>query len=535
MRPTLHLTLFLVCLAQPALSSSTFYPNCTFPSAIVNFVSSGNVRGTLDILWSSLFTLLICTWTVQHLNIPQQTKDYDGSWDKLKEAFKRSGTKVKWMLVTLIVPEFLVGRAFQDFMMTKKSCREMRRLAEKDGVKWTLTHAYYANMGGFILEVDSSPASKLSHPNPTEGPLIHAMPFSSLTSNVGNPTEVNSEVHIAQEGQDGQGLPPDLTIKIEQARSTSRPDPVSDTKALSSNPPPTVIGFSPRNKKQKITKHAYPNADQLLALRDNFTIPRLPDVSVKQIEDKSKGDAFIKATTLMQVLWLVIQVIVRGSKHLPVSQLEIAVIAFAACTFLTYIFFFPKPQNVTVADRACPNPVPFSSIKEVENSDGKNRGTSWFQELRLQRNIDIFNPIPNDADFDHLPNISEILTYMDVGMVVAGTIFGSIHLIAWNFHFPTPLESLLWKISSVYLAAVLPCYYLFAFLFEKMGLLKVFLENSRSLSGIKYFGAKGVVYLSVLAYFFARLCLLVLVFRSLLFLETETFVTTWAKEVPHLQ
>jgi hypothetical protein len=374
------------------------------------------------------------------------------------------------MLVTLIVPEFLVGRAIQDFMMARKSCRQMREFAEPDGVKWTLIHAYYANMGGFILEVDSSPASEL----------------------------------------------------------------VSGVEALSSNPPPNVIEFSPRSKKQEITEYAYPNADQLFELRKRSTIPRLPDVSVKQIEDKSKGDAFIKATAILQVLWLVIQVIIRGTKRLPVSQLEIAVIAFAACTFLTYIFSFPKPQNVTVADLACTNPVPFSSIKEVENIGGQTRGTSWFQELTLQQHVDIFSPIPNDADFDYLPG-STILTFMDVGMVFAGTIFGSLHLIAWNFHFPTPLESLLWKLASVYLAAVLPCYYLFAFLFEQLDLLKDVFENPRNLSKIKYFGAKGLVYLSVLAYCFARLCLIVLIFRSLLFLETETFVTTWAKEVPHLQ
>jgi hypothetical protein len=278
--------------------------------------------------------------------------------------------------------------------------------------------------------------------------------------------------------------------------------------------------------------YAYLNADQLYELRNKSTIQRLPKVSVKQISDKSKSDAFVKGTAILQVLWLVIQVIFRGIKHLPVSQLEIAVIAFAACTLLTYIFSFPKPQNVTVADLACPYPIPLASIKEVENIN--DRGTSWFRNLALQRNVNILSPIPNDADFDHLPG-SEILTFMDVGMVAAGTLFGSLHLIAWNFHFPTPLESLLWKLASVYLAAVLPCYYLLAFIFEKLGWLKDVFENSKALSRFENVVAKGVVGLSALSYCVARLCLLVLVFRSLFFLNPETFVTTWARNVPHLQ
>lgn len=38
----------------------------------VHYVTSASRRGTLDILWSSLFTVISCTWTVQHLNIPVQ-------------------------------------------------------------------------------------------------------------------------------------------------------------------------------------------------------------------------------------------------------------------------------------------------------------------------------------------------------------------------------------------------------------------------------------------------------------------------------
>jgi hypothetical protein len=32
----------------------------------------------------------------------------------------------------------------------------MRKFVEMDGTTWTLTHAFYANMGGFVLKIDSS-------------------------------------------------------------------------------------------------------------------------------------------------------------------------------------------------------------------------------------------------------------------------------------------------------------------------------------------------------------------------------------------
>jgi hypothetical protein len=100
--------------------------------------------------------------------------------------------------------------------------------------------------------------------------------------------------------------------------------------ASSSNTKPNIKEPSSSDTKLENIGYAYPNADQLYALRDTMVITRLPEVSVKEIEDKSKGDAFIKGTTVLQVLWLITQVIVRGAKHMPVSQLEISVIAFTA-------------------------------------------------------------------------------------------------------------------------------------------------------------------------------------------------------------
>lgn len=77
--------------------------------------------------------------TPQH---PKQTPNAATWQQSLEETLARSVTKVKWMLVTLIVPEFLVGRAFQDWIMAKKSFSQMKGFAEKDNVEWTLTHAY---------------------------------------------------------------------------------------------------------------------------------------------------------------------------------------------------------------------------------------------------------------------------------------------------------------------------------------------------------------------------------------------------------
>jgi uncharacterized membrane protein len=71
-------------------------------------------------------------------------------------------------------------------------------------------------------------------------------------------------------------------------------------------------------------------------MRRNGTIQWLPEFMEKEILDKSKGDAVVKGIAVVQVVWLIMQVIARAAKGLPTSQLEIAVLAYSACTILTY-------------------------------------------------------------------------------------------------------------------------------------------------------------------------------------------------------
>ena len=142
---------FLVTYVQ---AYSKFLTICTAPSSTTNFVLSPDTRGTLDILWSCFFTIIACTWTIQHLNVPEQpifdSRElpwYKDWWWKLR-GFRRT---LKWMLVTIFAPEYILGKAVADFYAASRSRREMQTYAETDKVEWGLTHAFFANMGGFVL------------------------------------------------------------------------------------------------------------------------------------------------------------------------------------------------------------------------------------------------------------------------------------------------------------------------------------------------------------------------------------------------
>ncbi|KAI1116494.1 hypothetical protein F5Y14DRAFT_459121 [Nemania sp. NC0429] len=151
-----------------------FTPTCSLPEGNEGsiYVSSPHVRSTLTILWSSLGTIILCTWTILHLSIPpsRKTRRHGLARDTIAHNGRMIWRKFKWVLLALIVPEFLIGKALGDLVSAWLSSRnpDMKKRAGELGVKWTLTHAYFANMGGYILhkelivrKVNGLPSSQL--------------------------------------------------------------------------------------------------------------------------------------------------------------------------------------------------------------------------------------------------------------------------------------------------------------------------------------------------------------------------------------
>jgi hypothetical protein len=142
------------------VSASSFSTNCTYPHTSTNFVSSPNTRGTFDILWSCLFTIFICIWTVQHFNIPEQRDGRDEGWrGDLKWGLKKFTTRLRWMIITLILPEYLMGMAIGDRLNVSRLLKKARKLRLSDGSplpkdelrNWTKTHVYFGDMGGYLV------------------------------------------------------------------------------------------------------------------------------------------------------------------------------------------------------------------------------------------------------------------------------------------------------------------------------------------------------------------------------------------------
>jgi len=145
------------------LAFTHFDTTCTPPATRVDFVSSPDARGTLEILWSCLFSIFACTWTIQHLNIPRPRgvgKEHDDSairrmWSAAAHEAKSFWSSLKWMLLAVVAPEFLLGKAIGDYVLARRLKREVDEMREAGTIgpdeEWELSHSFFSFMGGFRL------------------------------------------------------------------------------------------------------------------------------------------------------------------------------------------------------------------------------------------------------------------------------------------------------------------------------------------------------------------------------------------------
>lgn len=189
----------------------------------------------------------------------------------------------------------------------------------------------------------------------------------------------------------------------------------------------------------------------------------IPKITKKEIWDKSKADMFAKIVATFQAAWLVAQVIARGIQHLSVTLLELSTVALITCIGAALLFWFNKPLNV-----ATPTTLELGfSVSEILVRAGKPAGATFrdtpldfiepnvytssqmplagcwgVQERPLPR-------IPNDRD-SRLHNLRIIVI-----LAIPTASFSLLHLIGWNFEFPTREEQMLWRWTCISMGIIL--------------------------------------------------------------------------------
>jgi hypothetical protein len=72
-------------------------------------------------------------------------------------------------------------------------------------------------------------------------------------------------------------------------------------------------------------------------------------ITEEEIRSKGKCDALLKTTLMIQTTWFILQCIARKVEGLPITELELVTLGFAALNFVTYAVWWNKPLNVECA------------------------------------------------------------------------------------------------------------------------------------------------------------------------------------------
>ncbi|CRL23185.1 unnamed protein product [Penicillium camemberti] len=357
---TISLVSAIFILALPAVASEASTTDH------LGWQGSPNRRGTWDIILSCGTTIFACTWSVQHLNVPAAN---DGTWKKIFRS-------CQWMTITILFPEFIMAHAFFELLMAVEATtliEETRKVAvtypslirklfvrrhtqrndseqgkQYKGPEWTLTHSYFANMGGLYFQ----------HKD-----------------------------------------------EIDEQQSTQFP----------------------------LTAFQY---------AAEFDFYASPEIYEDDIKDKGKQDYFAKVIAILQICWLIFSLITRKIRGLPFSQFETLTLGLAVCGIAVYMSYWYKPRGVG-------RPIKVAKREGSEVPHFVRTYDSFWDVLSNSREKKGSEPVDRIKN-DNIPLAKSDKWHTTIiVLAVLSAVFGCIHIIAWNFEFPSDVEKLLWRIATI--------------------------------------------------------------------------------------
>jgi len=243
--------------------------------------------------------------------------------------------------------------------------------------------------------------------------------------------------------------------------------------------------------------------------------------TTREIEDRGKGDAVAKAITIIQTLWFGIQAAHRVSQGLIVTELELTTLGHVVLNIFIYWCWWNKPLNLRFPVDAC--------VKKREESMRE-------KSLKKRKVIELELESQRPTSPQRLPIRVRIGAYIHRNVVrgwkftvlliclsIIGGLFGTIHCLAWNSIFPTPVEHLLWRVSALVVTT-----------FPGLGF-AIYAVGDQEAKGMMKGLLKGAAWFLAAVYCLGRVCLLALALATLRALPKKASeVPSWTVYIPHI-
>ncbi|KAJ7079022.1 hypothetical protein C8R44DRAFT_895795 [Mycena epipterygia] len=278
-------------------------------------------------------------------------------------------------------------------------------------------------------------------------------------------------------------------------------------------------GFVSQSGHPIITMKQVENSEYLSAIKK---------VKVANIMNGSNGDTFSKGIALLQGLWFITQCIARLFQHLPVTQLEVATLAFAIVNIFIWSLWWAEPRDVEQQILVGPVEEPNEAVPTITPL---SLGDKFFGIVN--GNYGSYHPIASTSapifwSMDSEEANGAALNIHFYIECLVGTIFGVIHCVAWNPDFPSTIKMWMWRSCSLMVAAIPAALGFFTALYDATTAGSVLEDTLTAIVAII-----GLV--SIPLYIIARLFLITIPFTSLRALPPGVFVDVdWSVYIPHL-
>lgn len=194
------------------------------------------------------------------------------------------------------------------------------------------------------------------------------------------------------------------------------------------------------------------SAKQIHYLVENCYID-FPDITEKEILDKSKGDKFTKTIACLQTFWFITQCVARIIQRLPVSPLELQTCSIILCTVTTYFLWLYKPLSVQTPT-VIPMSIPIGLVLKCAHVSPDSWRLTPLDFVEPEAHIlglwdrtsRSYGPykgpicrIPNDMN----PCLYDMRQRAYLGLNVIA--FSTISFSEWYFKFPSKTEQMMWR------------------------------------------------------------------------------------------
>lgn len=224
------------------------------------------------------------------------------------------------------------------------------------------------------------------------------------------------------------------------------------------------------------------------------------------------------------------QCLAHTFQHLPLTELEVATLAFAVLSVIISLLWLHKPLDVQQRIVVVRSEVDIDPLQEEEITPMHN-GSRTFPKRMGEVLFDTSpkysllssTSVPSLYSIKIEPKNTKMIVYL-AGVFGVGSIFGSIHCAAWNALFPSMAEMWIWRISSVFIAA-------WPVLATLSTVANAWIPyNDTAEAAWEIFTVFGYV-----VYPLCRLFLIILSFTTLRSLPPSAFVdVNWSNYIPHL-